>query len=218
MKERQLQFFQFNTTKGISEQKERFILQIPIDTLIIAAIINIFIMVFVFGFGVEQGKRKMLKNTMITQEFPEQTDKKTLLITEKQAENEHLKIAEDSRLKSYAANDSKEENKQSTNQITQPSQPKVAPKTENEPKNISEPNRKKEISVRYVIQLACYTKETIAKAEMNSLKKQGLPVQLVKKGKYLVLYVGEFNTKSEAKELLTKLKNRYTDCFIRSLL
>ncbi|RKY27784.1 MAG: hypothetical protein DRP61_03350, partial [Candidatus Omnitrophota bacterium] len=75
----------------------------------------------------------------------------------------------------------------------------------------------KEKEIFYSIQLATYTKKEIAEAEAKKLKRKGLNPLLLKKGKYLVLCVGKFRTKEEAKNLLANLKKRYTDCFLRKL-
>ena len=75
----------------------------------------------------------------------------------------------------------------------------------------------KEKEVFYSIQLATYTKKEIAEAEAEKLKRKGLNPLLLKKGKYLILCVGKFETKEEAKNLLVNLKKRYTDCFLRKL-
>ena len=75
----------------------------------------------------------------------------------------------------------------------------------------------KEKEVFYSIQLATYTKKEIAEAEAEKLKRKGLNPLLLKKGRYLVLCVGKFKTKEEAKNLLANLKKRYADCFLRKL-
>jgi septal ring-binding cell division protein DamX len=75
----------------------------------------------------------------------------------------------------------------------------------------------KETAGSYTIQVASFKQEASAQEEMNSLKKKGLVASIVSKGKYLIVCVGNFVQKDEAKNLLSELKKRYQDCFIRRL-
>ena len=70
---------------------------------------------------------------------------------------------------------------------------------------------------KYVIQVASYKNENIAHRERQLLEQRGYFARLSQKGKYLVIFVGEYITKNEAKNHLDDLKNRYKDCFIRRL-
>ena len=70
---------------------------------------------------------------------------------------------------------------------------------------------------KYMIQLASYLKENLAKKEKQYLKNEGFSAEISKKGEYLVLYVGGFATKEDAEKIKTSLRKRYTDCFIRRL-
>ena len=67
----------------------------------------------------------------------------------------------------------------------------------------------------YMVQVASYLKEYIAKTEKKHLENSGFPVCLSKSGKYLVIYVGGFDTKKEAEKIKSKLKKRYSDCFVK---
>ncbi len=69
----------------------------------------------------------------------------------------------------------------------------------------------------YTIQVASFTKEASAQKEISTLKKKGLVASILSKGKYLVVCVGNFMEKHEANTLLSELKKRYQDCFIRRL-
>jgi len=71
--------------------------------------------------------------------------------------------------------------------------------------------------VSYTIQVACFKKETSAQKEIDVLKKKGLVASILSKGQYLVVCVGNFIQKDEARSLLSELKKRYQDCFIRRL-
>lgn len=69
----------------------------------------------------------------------------------------------------------------------------------------------------YIVQVACFVKEKTAHQEKKHLQKSGFPALITKKGKYLVVSVGEFETKQEAEKTKSILKKRYNDCFIRRL-
>jgi len=70
---------------------------------------------------------------------------------------------------------------------------------------------------RYKIQVASFFKENTAFREADELRKIGFPVSVAKSGKYMVIYVGAFNTEVEAKNNLQTLKRRYKDCILRRL-
>lgn len=69
----------------------------------------------------------------------------------------------------------------------------------------------------YVIQLASYKTKTHAEKEMELLKKRGLSPLILSKGSYAVLCVGNFPNRETAQSLLSELKKRYNDCYIRRL-
>lgn len=69
----------------------------------------------------------------------------------------------------------------------------------------------------YTIQLATFSGEFNAQKEITALKKQGLLPVLRPSGKYTVLCVGNFPNQETAKSLLTQLKRKYRDCYIRRL-
>lgn len=69
----------------------------------------------------------------------------------------------------------------------------------------------------YTIQLASYQNKTSAQKEAEALKKRGLAPLIVSKGKFSVLYVGNFPNKKTAESLLVELRKRYRDCLIRRL-
>jgi cell division protein FtsN len=113
--------------------------------------------------------------------------------------------------------------------IKQASTPLPAPaQAEPEPQSKPAPALKDEVvatpaalvkgsAASYTIQVASFRKKTSAQREIATLKKKGLVASVLSKGKYLVVCVGKFMQKDEAKSLLYKLKKRYQDCFIRRL-
>lgn len=69
----------------------------------------------------------------------------------------------------------------------------------------------------YIIQVATYRKIPHAEKEVKNLKKKGYQSFTKKIGDFIVVYVGNFQSKDEAKIYLKRLKNYYSDCFIRKL-
>ncbi len=69
----------------------------------------------------------------------------------------------------------------------------------------------------YTIQIASYSARDGAEKEMAKLRLKGLSPQVIKKGSYSVVCVGTFNNKETARSLLTQLKSKYRDCYIRRL-
>lgn len=85
------------------------------------------------------------------------------------------------------------------------------------PKVREEQPKAKEPVSAYTIQVATYQTKTTAQKEIEILKQKGhLPLILSEKG-FTVLCVGNFPNKETAKPLLSELKKRYGDCFIRRL-
>ena len=69
----------------------------------------------------------------------------------------------------------------------------------------------------YAIQVASYKTKSAALRESESLKKQGFVTTLLTKGDYIVLCVGNFNSKEKAQTMLPQLVKRYQGCMIRRL-
>ena len=67
------------------------------------------------------------------------------------------------------------------------------------------------------IQVASFHKENTAHQEARRLEQNGYPVLVLQKGKFMVVYVGTFETKSEAEDNFQALKQRYKDCILRRL-
>ncbi len=69
----------------------------------------------------------------------------------------------------------------------------------------------------YTIQLASYQSKTYAQRQAELLKKKGLTTLVLPKGSYTILCVGSFADKEKARPLLSELKKKYQDSFIRRL-
>ena len=78
-------------------------------------------------------------------------------------------------------------------------------------------DKEKEIEREYHVQVASFHKEKSARKEAQSLKDNGYPVAIMKKGDYVVIYVGGFRDKREAKNNIKDLQKKYKDCFLKIL-
>lgn len=76
---------------------------------------------------------------------------------------------------------------------------------------------KKDSLQNYTVQVASFQNKLEAEKEAKELRKNGLLPLILSKGRYTVLYVGNFSNKDTAQSLLSQLKKRYRDCFIRRL-
>lgn len=69
----------------------------------------------------------------------------------------------------------------------------------------------------FTIQVASFKNKDSALKEVEVLKKKGMTTQLIKKGQYTILCVGNFPNKETAQPLLSELRKRYNRCYIRRL-
>jgi hypothetical protein len=69
----------------------------------------------------------------------------------------------------------------------------------------------------FTIQIGSYEGTASAQQELSTLKKQGFLPVIKSSGKYTVLCVGNFPDQATARSLLTQLKRKYRDCYIRRL-
>jgi len=69
----------------------------------------------------------------------------------------------------------------------------------------------------YRIQVASFLKEKSANQEAEKLKQKGYPALISKIGKYMVVYVGNFENEEIAKNNMQILRKTYKDCMLRRL-
>jgi len=77
-----------------------------------------------------------------------------------------------------------------------------------------EPELTQQKSESYAIQLATFSTKTLAQKEIELLRKKGYAPLVIAKGKYIVLYVGNFSNKETANKVLGEFRKRYSDCRI----
>ena len=71
---------------------------------------------------------------------------------------------------------------------------------------------------RYHVQVASFKKENSARKEVERLEENGYPVRILKKGEYIVIYVGGFENEGEAKNNFKNLRKKYKDCIFKNSL
>jgi len=67
----------------------------------------------------------------------------------------------------------------------------------------------------YIIQLAAFNKKLPAEAEKTKLQKRGYHADVRQSGNYYQLYIQGFDSTEKAQEILSKLKEKYKDCYIK---
>ena len=77
--------------------------------------------------------------------------------------------------------------------------------------------QEKDIRKHYTVQVASFQTRKYAQKEAEVLRKKGFSPLVLPKGKYSILCVGNFSSRETAKPLLSKLRQRYRDCFVRRL-
>ncbi len=190
MKEKQLKFFNVYLPEEEEQPKKRRIVKIPLDTLVLIIIINILSLIVAFSLGINTGKKQI------------SSQKKYFAL------DSNITIAKETPNKSEV-NISRRKNTPEDLVKNNSSQSAHKKRKERTPK--------KELEKGYIIQVASYLKETIARKETEQLRKSGFSAFLTKKGKYLVIYVGSFPTKKEAEKTKLMLKKRFNDCFIKKI-
>lgn len=86
-----------------------------------------------------------------------------------------------------------------------------------EKQDIIEQPKIKESIQNYTIQVATYQTKTHAEKEAQVLRKKGFAPLILSKGRYTIICIGNFPNKQTAKSLLSELKKRYQDCYIRRI-
>ncbi|MCP4653513.1 MAG: SPOR domain-containing protein [Candidatus Omnitrophica bacterium] len=188
MKGRQLHLFGGDNNKKMAHKRQSIIL--PLDTLILISIVIILLLTLAFSLGVEKGRK--IAYATIGKDVKAKTHKKDNLQSELDA---IISSVPDEILEQVATQ--------------APQKTVTVVKAVN---NVATSNSKK-----YSIQVASYVKEKPAYAEAKRLKAKGYPVIVSKKGKYMVIYVGNFADKKKARNSMQSLKKRFKDCILRTL-
>lgn len=84
-----------------------------------------------------------------------------------------------------------------------------------ESNDVQEKEKARSLRQEYVIQLAAFKTKSSAEEQMKKLRQDGFAAEVKKSGDYYQLYVGGFDKKTGAGKVLSKLRERYKDCYIK---
>jgi len=187
---KQLNLFGYDKKEGLTRRRQ--LITLPLDTLVLLSVVIVLLLVIAFSLGVERG-RKIAK---VTEE-------------EKISEPAMLALAPET-----SPSIKKEEGKEEFMEIT-------LPPTKEDAKVIQPISKLVEMrraeDKKYLIQVASYLTKKAAEQEAEKLKEKGHSVKIEQKGRYIVLFVGEFDSRQKAEDSMQILKQTYHDCFIRRL-
>ena len=102
----------------------------------------------------------------------------------------------------------------------------IAPPAEEKPEKLIEKQvqqtealteEAEKIAFQYTIQVASFKTETAARKEAERLSKRGIEARVMPRGDFVLVCVGNFFKREEAKIRIAELKKIYHDCFIRRL-
>ncbi len=196
MREKQLQLFNFDEEQRL---KRHYTITLPLDTFILLVIVVILLFIFSFSLGVEKGRKIAYLNA------ERRGDLASLNIRPSSLDNYKVNLNEETQVKEKPAISLEEEIKNTVEEAK-------SKKTSLPQRNKEDKNTKK-----YVIQVASYLNMQRAQEEAKKLENKGYPVSVSKKGKFIVVLVGEFKDKDEAQKNKRSLKQTYTDCILRSI-
>ncbi len=84
-----------------------------------------------------------------------------------------------------------------------------------ESNDVQEKEKARSLRQEYIIQLAAFKTKSSAEEQMKKLRQDGFAAEVKKSGDYYQLYVGGFDKKTGAEKVLSKLRERYKDCYIK---
>ena len=185
MKGKQLHLFGIEPDTKSERIRQSF--NLPLDTLILMGVVVGLLLTVAFSLGVERGRKMSYLDTKKKELANFSVDKLENQGTIEQAKTTPGKLR-------------KLEIEVQEPEIDQNPQPE---------KNSQDSGQK------YRIQVASYAGSQRAQQEVEKLKNKGYPALVLQKGQYMVVFVGEFSDKQEAREKMQSLKSSYSDCFIR---
>ena len=201
MKGNQLNFFGYDKDKGFGNSRPRITL--TLDALILLSVVLVLLLVISFSLGVGRGRKIALKGLE-----KETTQEETLLAFTSVPKQGAVEVVKPE------PKEPEETEKISVKEVNKPKQRTARVETIEPPKVKAS---SKDSGKRYLIQVASYLTKDKAQEEANKLEGNGFPTKIEKKGKYVVIFVGEFNNRTVAEENMQQLRKVYHDCFIRRL-
>jgi cell division septation protein DedD len=190
----QFEFFTPQTRSNQTNGKRYTVfrsLNITVDNMVIGSIVLVMVFLLVFSIGVERGKQLAWG-----EKNPVQIDQNSVSLQ--------------SSLSPSMINDSTETVTQTISLPPDdgPENPVASPATDTVPKTPDE---------GFTVQIATYKGEKRAREVVEQLQKLGHESFFLSKGEYVIVCVGKFSGKNEAKKYSLELKKKYKDCYVRRI-
>lgn len=167
---------------------ERWKITIPLDTLTLTGLAIVLLLILSFSLGVEKGRKTAYYH-----------------LAEKKDQELAQKLPETEAIEKEGSEDVKELEKNTLGKDIIDS---------SDTKTVDEAGIEKG---KYYIQVASFIKDEAAKREAKNLESAGYSALVLKKGKYMAVYVGGFESSQEARKRLKILNKKYKDCIVRRL-
>ena len=182
------QFYLFSSHGDKKLSARRCSINLPLDTLILLGVVVVLLLTIAFSLGVERGRKTAAAGPALSL-----TPKPQVSVSDEPNETHTFSLvlppSEDSQ-----------------------AEPQTPSSTANPLSALNDDAEEK-----YLIQVASYKREDIARREAKKLQDKGYRVRVAKKGKFVVIYVGGFDDKNLANQKMKALRKRFKDCFIRTI-
>lgn len=191
----QFEFFSSQSRVNPVNGKRQLILRslnVTVDNLVITGIVSVMALLVMFSLGVERGKR--------------------LALAEKNTVQNGQNI-----VSLHSSSDPSGDMAAATEAQTISAPPDDGPETALPyPAAVTVPVTSS-LDEGFTVQIATYKGERRAKEVVGQLQKLGHESFFLSKGEYVVVCVGKFNVKDEAKRLSLELKKKFKDCYVRRI-
>lgn len=185
--------------------KRRYGITLPVDTLILVSVVIMLLIIIAFSWGVERG-RKIASLTLAKQQADSLVEFNGTLANA--TAKAYLDINNETTVKPLKPVAQARPQKNNTTQSQDQTGAEKDTDDDSDQIDGAEGN--------YVIQVGSYVTESAAQREAKKLKDNGYNVDISQKGKYVVIFVGDYKNKQDAQKNVDSLKKRYKDCFIKS--
>ncbi|MFC1594492.1 SPOR domain-containing protein [Candidatus Omnitrophota bacterium] len=188
-KEKQVQYDFFEDAPGQRQVRAKrnladlFYFTVNPEHIVIALVCLIMAVIVSFSFGVEKGKKIIVRQS---EPFSKELSSTTTHVVEE------------------TVSQPKVQQKPIETKTTSLPTKEIVPKQEANYKN-------------FTIQVASFKKEAHAEQEGKRLQQYGQDVLILQKGKYVIVCIGNFDTKKEAEGVIGSVRKQYNDCYIRRL-
>lgn len=204
--ENQLELFDLANQPAAKMRRETFgrlLFHLRYDQAMFLGIGALLGLTVIFAFGVERGKRLVRSEAF---QVARQVQPSPVVVAMKPAPS---KAAEPAKKPAATQPASEAAQPEASNTASPASIPATTPK--------AKPKTRVAGASRYAIQVATYSRPQLAKQELERLRAGGESGFIVIRNGRTVVYAGPFPSRDNASEKLVGLRQRYLDCFIKTL-